>query len=329
MKIRQIAFASPDNRVDSDIVAEWSGLKTDFVVNKIGVESRGFLLEDERPIDLAISACEKLLAGKDAPKRDAIGLVVLVTQNPDYRIPHSSALLQHALRLPASTAAFDIGLGCSGYVYALSAAKGMMQAEDIENALLVTCDPYSRIMDRTDRDTIALFGDAATATWLSREKGGVIGRTDFGTDGAGAENLIVRVGGAAKPLTGLYHQQGGAASDRDLRLSMNGRGIFNFMMERIPSSVERTLSLNKVKPEDVDLFVFHQGSRFLLDQLAGRIGIPSEKVPVNIARHGNTVSSSIPLLLSELGQAGKLGGKKVLVSGFGVGLSWATSIIQF
>lgn len=329
MKIRQIAFASPDNRVDSDIVAEWSGLKTDFVVNKIGVESRGFLMEDERPIDLAISACEKLLAGKDAPKRDAIGLVVLVTQNPDYRIPHSSALLQHALRLPASTAAFDIGLGCSGYVYALSAAKGMMQAEDIENALLVTCDPYSRIMDRTDRDTIALFGDAATATWLSREKGGVIGRTDFGTDGAGAENLIVRVGGAAKPLTGLYHQQGGAAPDRDLRLSMNGRGIFNFMMERIPSSVERTLSLNKVKPEDVDLFVFHQGSRFLLDQLAGRIGIPSEKVPVNIARHGNTVSSSIPLLLSELGQAGKLGGKKVLVSGFGVGLSWATSIIQF
>jgi 3-oxoacyl-[acyl-carrier-protein] synthase III len=329
LKIRQIAFASPDNRVDSDIVAEWSGLKTDFVVNKIGVESRGFLMEDERPIDLAISACEKLLAGKDAPKRDAIGLVVLVTQNPDYRIPHSSALLQHALRLPASTAAFDIGLGCSGYVYALSAAKGMMQAEDIENALLVTCDPYSRIMDRTDRDTIALFGDAATATWLSREKGGVIGRTDFGTDGAGAENLIVRVGGAAKPLTGLYHQQGGAAPDRDLRLSMNGRGIFNFMMERIPSSVERTLSLNKVKPEDVDLFVFHQGSRFLLDQLAGRIGIPSEKVPVNIARHGNTVSSSIPLLLSELGQAGKLGGKKVLVSGFGVGLSWATSIIQF
>lgn len=329
MKIRQIAFASPDNRVNSDVVAEWSGLKNEFIVSKIGVESRAFLKEEDKPIDLAIAACEKLLAGKDAPKRDAIGLLVLVTQNPDYRIPHSSALLQQALGLPASTAAFDIGLGCSGYVYALSVVKGMMQVEDIENALLVTCDPYSRIMDRIDRDTVALFGDAATATWLSREKGGVIGKTDFGTDGAGAENLIVRVGGAAKPLTGIYHQQGDPVSDRDLRLSMNGRGIFNFMMERIPTSVQRALSLNKVTAEEIDLFVFHQGSRFLLGQLAGRIGIPSEKVPINIAQHGNTVSSSIPLLLSELDQAGQLGGKKVLVSGFGVGLSWATSFIQF
>lgn len=329
MKIRQIAFASPDNRVHSDVVAEWSGLKSEFIVSKIGVESRGFLTEDEKPIDLAIAACEKLLAGTDTPKREEIGLVVLVTQNPDFGIPHSSALLQQALRLPVSTAAFDIGLGCSGYVYALSTVKGLMQAENIENALLVTCDPYSRIMDRGDRDTIALFGDAATATWLSCEKGGVIGKTDFGTDGAGAENLIVRVGGSAKPLTGLYHRQADAAPDRDLRLSMNGRGIFNFMMERIPTSVERALSLNKMTAEDIDLFVFHQGSRFLLDQLASRIGIPSEKVPVNIAKHGNTVSSSIPLLLSELDQAGKLGGKKVLVSGFGVGLSWATSFIQF
>ena len=134
VKIRHIAFVSPDNRVGNDIVAEWSGLKREFLVNKIGVESRGFLTGDEKPIDLAIAACEKLLAADDAPNRETIGLVVMVTQNPDYRIPHSSALLQQALGLPLSTAAFDIGLGCSGYVYALSAVKGMMQAEDIENA---------------------------------------------------------------------------------------------------------------------------------------------------------------------------------------------------
>ena len=328
MKICRIAFASPKNRVSSDVVAEWSGLKAEFIVNKIGVESRGFLTESERPIDLAIAACEKLLAADDAPKRETIGLVVLVTQNPDHRIPHSSALLQRALELPVTTAAFDIGLGCSGYVYALSVVKGMMQAENIDSALIVTCDPYSRIIGRSDRDTVGLFGDAATATWLSREKGGVIGRTDFGTDGAGAENLIVRAGGAAKPLTGLYYQ-GDRPPDRDFRLSMNGRGIFNFMMERIPSSVERALSLNKTSAEEIDLFVFHQGSKFLLDQLAGRIGIPSEKVPSNIAQYGNTVSSSIPLLLSELELAGQLNGKKVLVSGFGVGLSWATGVIQF
>jgi 3-oxoacyl-[acyl-carrier-protein] synthase-3 len=328
VKIRSIAYASPKNRVSSEIVAGWSGLKAEFIINKIGVESRAFLKETEKPIDLAIAACEKLLAADDAPKPETIGLVVLVTQNPDYRIPHSSALLQQALGLPVTTAAFDIGLGCSGYVYALSAVKGMMQAENIDSALVVTCDPYSRIIDRSDRDTVGLFGDAATATWLSREKGGLIGRTDFGTDGAGAENLIIRAGGAAKPLTGLYNQ-GDRPPDRDFRLSMNGRGIFNFMMERIPSSVERALSLNKTSLAEIDLFVFHQGSKFLLDHLAARIGISSEKVPTNIATHGNTVSSSIPLLLSELELAGQLMGKKVLVSGFGVGLSWATSIIQF
>lgn len=329
MKIRSIAFASPDNRVGSEVIAEWSGLKPDFIISKIGVKSRRFLTEKEKPIDLAIEACEKLLAAVDAPKRDAIGLVVLVTQNPDYRIPHSSALLQQALGLPVSTAAFDIGLGCSGYVYALSTTRGMMQAEGIDNALLVTCDPYSRIMDRSDRDTVALFGDAATATWLSSKKGGVVGRTDFGTDGAGAENLIIRAGGAARPLSAFYSSQGDRVADRDFRLAMNGRGIFNFMMERIPSSVERALLLNNVEAEEIDLFVFHQGSRFLLEQLANRIGIPKQKVPSNIALHGNTVSSSIPLLLSELDQAGDLRGKKVLVSGFGVGLSWATSVIQF
>jgi 3-oxoacyl-[acyl-carrier-protein] synthase-3 len=329
MKIRKIAFAEPQLRVSSDTVAEWTGLATDFIVNKIGVESRALLGEKETPVGLAAAACEALLNQPEAPRRCDIKLLILVTQNPDYGIPHSSALLQERIGLGHDTACFDIGLGCSGYVYALSVVKGMMLAEEIDDALLVTCDPYSRIMGRHDRDTVALFGDAATATWLSAEQGGVIGKTDFGTDGAGAENLIVRAGRAVLPISSLYRSAPEDTPERDFRLKMNGRGIFNFMMARIPGSIEQALAKNNISAGDIDYFVFHQGSRFLLDQLTARVGIARERAPCNVARHGNTVSSSVPLLLSELDMAGKLKGRKVLVSGFGVGLSWATSVIQF
>jgi 3-oxoacyl-[acyl-carrier-protein] synthase-3 len=328
MKIRKIAFASPSRVETTATVSEWSGLKADFIANKIGVLERRFLSENERPVDLAAAACERLFSMRDGPLRECIKMVVVVTQNPDYRIPHSSALLQDALGLQSDTAAFDIGLGCSGYVYALSAVKGMMMAEGIDHALLVTCDPYSRIMGRGDRETIALFGDAATATWMSADSGGSIGKTDFGTDGGGAENLIVRAGGSARPASAVYHAEADA-SERDFRLHMNGRGIFNFMMERIPKSIETALLKNETNLEEIDWFVFHQASRFLLDQLSSRLGIDREKVPCNLAYHGNTVSSSIPLLLSEMQESGRLQGKKVLISGFGVGLSWATTVVQF
>lgn len=328
MKIRSIAFAEPDREVSSATIAEWTGLKREFIEEKIGIRSRRFLEADQRPLDLALSACRNLFAQNGGFKPEQIKLLAVVTQNPDYRIPHNAALLQHALGLGVDTAAFDIGLGCSGYVYALSVVRSMMLGEGIADALIVTCDPYSRIMGAGDRDTVALFGDAATATWLSSEVGATIGKVDFGTDGGGAENLIVRAGGAMLPVSALF-QSGEAASDREYRLHMNGRGIFNFMMERVPLSVERALAKNGTTIADTDLFVFHQGSKFLLDQLVGRMGLDASKVPSNIGLHGNTVSSSIPLLLAELQVAGRLAGKTVVVSGFGVGLSWATTVLQY
>ena len=326
MKLRAVNFALPEQAIDSKTVAEWTGLQEKFITGKIGIRSRRFLKGDERPIDLAKAACLRLAddAGLDLKR---IQLIVFVTQNPDFRIPHSSALLQQELGLPNDVAALDINLGCSGFVYALSAAKGMMASEGMSDALVVTCDPYSRIMDRTDRDTVALFGDAAAATWLSSERGADIGRTDFGTDGAGAEHLIVSAGGARSPQNGLYEMP--KADARAYRLSMNGRGIFNFMMTRVPVSMERALEKNRLKREDIDLFVFHQGSRFLLEQVRDKLGLPADKVVINIENYGNTVSSTIPIILAEQMKAGRLVGKKVLVSGFGVGLSWATNILSF
>jgi 3-oxoacyl-[acyl-carrier-protein] synthase-3 len=329
MKLRRIAYAVPPQRFSSDEVAAWAGLDPAFVRDKVGIESRAFLKDDETPLQLAAQACERLFASAPELVRERIKLLVLVTQNPDFRLPHSAALLQHALKLPHDTACFDVNLGCSGYVYALSIAKGFMVAEGVDDALVVTCDPYSRIMGRADRDTIALFGDAASASWLSAEAGGEIGRLDFGTDGAGAENLIVRAGGAAKPLSSVNREALPDVPVRDYRLTMNGRGIFNFMMERIPTSVERCLRKNRLSRDEIDTFVFHQGSRFLLDNLRKKLGLDAVKVPSNLRDLGNTVSSSVPILLADLDAQQALRGRRVLISGFGVGLSWATNVIRF
>ena len=332
MKLRDIGWAVPSSRYSSEEISAWSGLEKSFIENRIGVHSRAFLGADELPSQLAARACEALLSRHGAPARGDIGLLVVVTQTPDYKIPHSSALLQRDLGLESSTACFDINLGCSGFVYALSVVKAMMLAEDIGDAIIVTCDPYSRIMGRGDRDTVALFGDAATATWMSASAGADIGRADFGTDGHKSEHLIVRSGAGAEPFASLFSGPAAAtdAADAGFRLHMNGRGIFNFVMERIPQSVARALEKNRLRMEQIDYFVFHQGSKFLLEQLTRHLELPERKVPSNVANYGNTVSSSVPLLLAELmEEGGRLAGKKVLVSGFGVGLSWATNILSF
>lgn len=329
MKLRSIGYALPERAVASDEVARWSGLAEKFISDKIGIASRRFLAEGEMPSQLAKRACEDLF--RRAPELDParVKLLVIVTQNPDYKIPHSSALLQHALGLPSDVGCFDINLGCSGYVYGLSAVKGLMLSEGISDALLVTCDPYSRIMGRSDRDTIALFGDAATASWLNAEAGAEIGRLDWGTDGAGAEHLMVPAGGSARPQSWIDGEKLDAAAAAELRLHMNGRGIFNFMMQRVPATLQSCLQKNGLKSEAVDYYVLHQASRFLLQTLSSKLGIPAEKLPINLERVGNTVSSSIPLLLAELQEHGTLRGKTVLVSGFGVGLSWASNILKF
>lgn len=329
MRLRQIAFSVPAQRYSSEEVAGWAGLDPGFVRDKIGIESRAFLGPDETPLSLSVQACEALFASAPDLAPSRVGLLIVVTQNPDYRLPHSSALLQKALGLGTAVACFDINLGCSGYVYALSVARAFMLTEGIEDALVVTCDPYSRIMGRADRDTIALFGDAASATWMCAHQGGELGKLDFGTDGGGAEHLIVHAGGAAQPLSAVHGEQLSQRPDRDYRLTMQGRGIFNFMMERIPTTIERCLAKNAVTRESIDLFVFHQASRFLLETLRKKLSLETSRVPVNLTHVGNTVSSSIPILLAELADRGALKGKRVLVSGFGVGLSWATNLIQF
>ena len=221
---------------------------------------------------------------------------------------------------------FDIALGCSGYVHALAAARGLMLG-GMRRGLIVTCDPYSKMMRRQDKATVTVFGDAATCTLVSASGIDRLGAFDFGTDGTGAEHLTYK----GPPLDGALALGDGARLDdgngeRVSSLHMNGREILNFMLERVPESVDSCLAANRLERSDVDLFVFHQASQYMLTLLARRMGLDVDKVPIRIAQVGNTVSSTIPIVLSELAREDVLSGKTVLMSGFGVGLSWATTI---
>jgi 3-oxoacyl-[acyl-carrier-protein] synthase-3 len=329
MPLRRIAFALPSIRETAREISAATGAEESFVRDKIGVSERYLLGPGETGIKLAAAACRSLLE-RQGLAAETISVLVFVTQTPDRRLPQNSAGLAHELGLPVSVAAFDIALGCSGYVYGLSITEAFLKTLGFGHALLVTCDPYSRIMAREDKATNALFGDAATASLISISgSGGRIARTDYGTDGGAADAIQIPGGGARLPLVSVG--QGGVATlDRaDLHLRMSGRDVYNFVLSRIPGSIERCLQMNGLTVADIDHFALHQGSLFMLKALCGEAGIPLERVLINMEHYGNTVSSSVPLLLEPLIESGEVRGKKILVSGFGVGLSWATSVLRF
>lgn len=329
MNIKAIASALPEWIVDNLTIQQWSGLDLDLLNNKIGVKERRFLRHDQTGVDLVLAAAAQLKNEHPDFDPGRIKLLIVITQTPDYKLPHVSAILQNRLELANDTACFDVSLGCSGYVYGLSIAKGLMLSEGIGEALLVTCDPYSKIMNRENRDVIGLFGDAATVTWLHPDGTGKIGSCDFGTDGTGSQHLIVKAGGAARPHRHLDGFEATQPTTEEDSLHMNGRGIFNFMITRVPTTINACLRKNNKTQESVDYFVFHQASRFLLETLSDRLGLSPEKIPVTLEKTGNTVSSSIPLVLQTMMRDGKCRNASVLVSGFGVGLSWATNILTF
>lgn len=329
MKLGKISFAIPDMRISAEEIADWTDSDSAFIKNKIGIAHRHFMNSEETVTSLAGKACRTLFDATEGLTPDKVGLLVLVTQNPDFRLPHTSALLQAALNLDKTCACFDVGLGCSGYVYGLTIAMGFMTAQGIKNALLVTCDPYSKVMRKDDKNTVALFGDAATVSWLNDSTGARSGIGDFGTDGDGAESLIIRAGGSKHPIGGLWREEPVCPPVDEAALYMHGQSIYNFMMRRVPLTVSACLEKNNLDLEDIDYFVFHQASRFMVESLRARLRLPADKVPINVSEYGNTVSSSIPLILSDMMEKNLLQGKKVLICGFGVGLSWATNILFF
>ena len=311
--IRGIGTYLPERTVGNDELIERFGWDREFLETKLGIHQRHIAAPGEGAADMGVAAAEALFARCPELSRTAIDLLIVCTQNPDYGLPHTSALVQDRLGLPTTTAAFDVGLGCSGFVYALSIARSMLEVLGLEHALIITSDPYSKVIDPSDRGTSPLFGDGAAATWVARAgAGGTIGGFTFGTDGSGARNLIVE-----------------PQADGTRCLSMNGRAIFEFMLERIPGDLARCAEANGLTTDEIDLFLLHQASAHMLGYVTKRMKLDPTRVPIHLQDTGNLVSSSIPFLIARLAGQGDLAGKTTLLSGFGVGLSWASTVVRF
>ena len=322
--IEEIQFYLPEKKLTNEEIIDRLGFEESFLREKIGIHERRISYDDEACSDLAFEAAKKIFEEGKVRQED-IGLLILCTQNPDYKLPHTSAILQQKLNLNNSIPAFDLNLGCSGFVYSLAVAKGFMNAHGIKAGLVLTSDPYSKIICSSDRNSVPLFGDAAAATLLKEDGFMKIMEFTFGTDGAGFRDLIVHTGGSRNPF-----KQG--ESLRDGRnspfLSMNGRAIFNFMMKRVPANILECLKVNKLGIDEVDLFVFHQASKYMIEALGKKLKIDSDKIVFDMRNTGNTVSSSIPIALEPLVKSKDVGNGICLICGFGVGFSWASSILR-
>jgi 3-oxoacyl-[acyl-carrier-protein] synthase-3 len=283
---------------------------------------------------LAVAAARKLFESGACSPED-IDYLLLCTQSPDYFLPTTACLLQDRLGIPTGSGALDFNLGCSGYVYGLGLAEGLLKTEQASNVLLITAETYTKFIYPEDRSVRTIFGDAAAATLLTGVSGEKSYRTRYvlRTDGRGGENLIVPAGGlrqrcSAQTAEPTRDDKGNVRTQESLY--MNGPEVFNFTLQTIPDCVRDLLARADMSVDDIDLFVFHQANRHMLEHLRKKLGIPAEKFYLFLAHCGNTVSSTIPIALKEAVEEGRLKeGDLVMLVGFGVGYSWGATLLQW
>jgi 3-oxoacyl-[acyl-carrier-protein] synthase-3 len=305
---------------------EWTAAK---ILDKTGIEERRHAAPAEGPTDLAELAARKLFARGACSSAD-IDFLLLCTQGADFPMPASACLLQERLGLPTRAGALDFNLGCSGFVYGLGLAKGLIETRQADNVLLVTADTVSRFLHPGDRGNRTLLGDAAAATFVQgrpdrpSKRPTWIGPFVHGTDGRGAEYLIVRGGGMRQRTTGSPEP-----SDPAYGLYMHGPEVLSFALETVPRALNELLRRAEMRADEVDLFVFHQANGFILEQLRDKLDIPPDKFVLAMRHCGNTASSSIPIALKDARDRQMLcPGMRVVLIGFGVGFSWSATVIQ-
>ncbi len=327
--IKAIEYALPDRAVtNEELVQEFPEWSVDKIADKVGVNKRHVAAPDETSKDLAVKAAKKLFDNNAEINKEDIDFVLFCTQSPDYFLPTSACLIQDELGLPTSCGALDFNLGCSGYVYGLSMAKALMTAGMAKNILLLTGETYSKFIHPRDKGNKTIFGDAGSATLVSSDGFAEIGNFSFGTDGRGAENLIVKSGAmrSPNPLNDVALDDNGNPISSD-HLYMNGSEIFTFTIEAVPALIKDTLAKNDLSKEEIDSYVFHQANKFMLNFLRKKIKIEKEKFHVYLSEVGNTVSSTIPITLKEKMNESALHGN-IILAGFGVGYSWAGCAVK-
>jgi 3-oxoacyl-[acyl-carrier-protein] synthase-3 len=316
-----------------DLSNEFPEWKVEKIESKTGIQERHISGPDEFASDLAVAAAQKLFASGACAAVD-IDFLLYCTQSPDYFLPTTACIIQDRLGIPTTAGAYDFNLGCSGYIYGLGQAEGLIATGQASQVLLITAETYTKFIHPGDRSVRTIFGDAAAATLVQavESETPLIGPFVYGTDGSGARNLMVPAGGMRQPRT----EQTAVASQDDQgntrsqdNLFMNGSEIFNFTLSSVPSSVERLLKKSGLGLDQVDLFVFHQANKYMLEHLRKFMKVPAEKFVLEMSHCGNTVSSSIPIALKHAANDGRLRpGALVMLVGFGVGYSWGATVLR-
>jgi 3-oxoacyl-[acyl-carrier-protein] synthase-3 len=306
----------PDRILSNADLAELVDTNDEWIVSRTGIRERRIAAEDEALTDICLPAAKRAL---EMAKVDpaTIDLLIVATVTPDMAFPSSSALLADMLGMP-DAAAYDLSAGCTGFVYAIAQAHGMLASGLAKRALVVGGDVLSKILDWTDRSTLVLFGDGAGAVVMERvEQGGFLG-FELGADGGGGANLWLPGSGSRK------------FDDPDKFVKMNGREVFKFATRVMVTSAAAILAECDKTVEDVDVYVPHQANVRIIDHAAKKLGFPEEKTIVNVHKYGNTSSGSIPLALADAADDGRLEpGKLVLLTGMGAGLTWGSALIEW
>lgn len=326
--IKAISYSLPEQIVtNDDLIAEFPEWNIEKISSKVGVSERHILSSDETAMDIAIDAANRMFSEYELD-RGKIDFILYCTQSPDYFLPTTACVLQDKLMLSTHCGALDFNLGCSGYVYGLSLAKGLILANIAKNVLLITSESYSKYIHPKDKSNRSIFGDAATATLVSTDGYAEILDFDLGTDGKGAENLIVKSGALRYPykFNDLIYDDKQNPKSSDF-LFMDGFEVFSFTLDRVPVLVKNTLLKNGLNLDDIDLFVFHQANSYMLETLRKKMAIDQSRFYIFMENVGNTVSSTIPIALCEAKKSAGLKGH-VLLAGFGVGYSWGGTILK-
>lgn len=328
--IKAISYYLPEQVLtNDDLIKEFPEWSVDKVAQKVGVDSRHLAAENETAGDMAEKAARKLFEEYQIDP-ETIDFLMLCTQSPDYFLPSTACVLQNKLGISTSAGAFDYNLGCSGCVYGMAIAKGLIVAGIAKNVLLLTAETYNKYLHPSDKSNRSIFGDGAAACLISTEGFAEIGEFSLGTDGSGANNLIVKTGAARqKDVTGKYVEDDEGHIWYDDYLYMNGGAIFNFTLDAVPAMMKEILEKNQMQKDDVDYYVFHQANKFMLNTIRKVCVLPKDKFYMNLATTGNTVSSTVLIGLKEcMDHQIVKAGDNVMISGFGVGLSWGGTILK-
>lgn len=329
--IKGISYYLPEKIVtNAELLKEFPEWSVDKVAAKVGVDSRHIAGENETAGDMAEKAARRLFDEYNIDPK-VIDFILLCTQSSDHFLPSTACILQDRLGIPTSAGAFDYNLGCSGCVYGMAIGKSFVDSGMAKNVLLLTAETYNKYLHPSDKSNRSIFGDGAAACLISNEGIAKIGDVVWGTDGSGAKHLIVETGAARhKSATGVVTIDEDGHEKYDDYLYMNGSAIFNFTLEAVPALMKDILVRNNMAKEDVDYFVFHQANKFMLNTIRKVCVLPKDKFYVNLSETGNTVSSTVLIGLKQCLEAGTITtGMNVMVTGFGVGLSWGGTILRF